>query len=423
MAMTKEEKGWIWYDIANSVYSLIIITTIMPVFFKTYASAGIPDATSTANWGIANSVASLIIALLAPALGAMADRPGRKKRFFAFFLFIGIISTLMLTLIGQGQWFMALVIFTISVVGYSGANVFYDSFLIDVTTHERMDWISSAGYALGYIASVLPMVVILLMFHLGGKDNSLTVTRLAFIITAVWWAALSLPMLKNVKQKYHSGIAEHTVTGSFLQLFKTFREIRKHHNAMIFLGAYFLYIDGIGTIVKMAVPYGQDLGLTPTSLVLVVLGIQIVACPCALLYGRLAGKYTARKLIIAGIIIYTFITFIGSMIPLLQSRDHRLMLFWALAMLIATSQGGVQSLSRSFFGKLIPKENSAEFFGFYNVFGKFATVAGPLLMAIMIELTGQSCFGFLSIGFLFIGGLWLFLKIKPEKITAGTPAV
>ena len=415
MAMTKEEKGWIWYDIANSVYSLIIITTIMPVFFKSYASAGIPDATSTANWGIANSIASLIIALLAPALGAMADRPGRKKRFFAFFLFIGLIATLMLTMIGHGQWVLALVIFTVSVVGYSGANVFYDSFLIDVTTHERMDWISSAGYALGYIASVLPMVIILLMFHLGGSGNSVTVTKLAFVITAVWWGVLSVPMLRNVKQKYHSVDTGQSITGSFLQLFKTFRAIRKYRNAMIFLGAYFLYIDGIGTIVKMAVPYGQDLGLTPASLVLVVLGIQIVACPCALLYGRLAEKYTARRLITAGIIIYTFITFIGSMIPLLQSRDHRLILFWALAMLIATSQGGVQSLSRSFFGKLIPKENSAEFFGFYNVFGKFATVAGPLLMAIMIELTGQSCFGFLSIGFLFIAGLWLFLKIKPEN--------
>ncbi|MHB9138787.1 MAG: MFS transporter [Victivallaceae bacterium] len=415
MAMTKEEKGWIWYDIANSVYSLIIITTIMPVFFKSYASAGIPDATSTANWGIANSVASLIIALLAPALGAMADRPGRKKRFFAFFLLIGLISTLMLTMIGHGQWILALVIFTVSVVGYSGANVFYDSFLVDVTTHERMDWISSAGYALGYIASVLPMVIILLMFHLGGNGNSVTVTKLAFVITAVWWGALSAPMLRNVKQKYHSGDTVRSITGSFLQLFNTFREIRKYRNAMIFLGAYFLYIDGIGTIVKMAVPYGQDLGLTPASLVLVVLGIQIVACPCALLYGRLAEKYTARRLITAGIIIYTFITFIGSMIPLLQSRDHRLILFWALAMMIATSQGGVQSLSRSFFGKLIPKENSAEFFGFYNVFGKFAAVARPLLMAVMIELTGQSCFGFLSIGFLFIAGLWLFLKIKPEK--------
>jgi UMF1 family MFS transporter len=387
----------------------------MPVFFKSYASAGIPDATSTANWGIANSVASLIIALLAPALGAMADRPGRKKRFFAFFLLIGLISTLMLTMIGHGQWILALVIFTVSVVGYSGANVFYDSFLIDVTTHERMDWISSAGYALGYIASVLPMVVILLIFHLGGSGNSVTVTKLAFVITAVWWGVLSVPMLRNVKQKYHSGDTVRSITGSFLQLFNTFREIRKYRSAMIFLGAYFLYIDGIGTIVKMAVPYGQDLGLTPASLVLVVLGIQIVACPCALLYGRLAEKYTARRLIIAGIIIYTFITFIGSMIPLLQSRDHRLILFWALAMLIATSQGGVQSLSRSFFGKLIPKENSAEFFGFYNVFGKFAAVAGPLLMAIMIELTGQSCYGFLSIGFLFIAGLWLFLKIKPEK--------
>lgn len=409
--MTREERSWIFYDVANSAFSLVIITTIMPVFFKTYASSGIPDAVSTANWGFANAIASLVIAVLAPVLGTLADQPGMKKRLFAVFLALGLATTLMLTAIGHGQWLLALIIFVFSVIGFSGANVFYDAFLIDVTTHKRMDWVSSSGFAYGYIGSVIPMIVILVIFYLAGTANSAMAARWAFIITAIWWAAFSIPLLLHVKQKYHSEVFGHSIRGSFRQLAATFRELRKYRNVLVFLGAYFLYIDGVGTIVKMAVPYGHDLGLSATSLVLIVLGIQVVACPCSLLYGYLASKFSTRKLLAVGIAMYTVITFVGSTIPMLASKEHRLIMFWVLAMLIASSQGGVQSLSRSFFGKLIPKENSAEFFGFYNVFGKFATVAGPLLMAVMIQLTGQSSLGFLSIGFLFVAGLLLLLKI------------
>ena len=409
--MTREERSWIFYDVANSAFSLVIITTIMPVFFKTYASSGIPDAVSTANWGFANAIASLVIAVLAPVLGTLADQPGMKKRLFAVFLALGLATTLMLTAIGHGQWLLALIIFVFSVIGFSGANVFYDAFLIDVTTHKRMDWVSSSGFAYGYIGSVIPMIVILVIFYLAGNANSAMAARWAFIITAIWWAAFSIPLLLHVKQKYHSEAFGHSIRGSFRQLAATFRELRKYRNVLVFLGAYFLYIDGVGTIVKMAVPYGHDLGLSATSLVLIVLGIQVVACPCSLLYGYLASKFSTRKLLAVGIAMYTVITFVGSTIPMLASKEHRLIMFWVLAMLIASSQGGVQSLSRSFFGKLIPKENSAEFFGFYNVFGKFATVAGPLLMAVMIQLTGQSSLGFLSIGFLFVAGLLLLLKI------------
>jgi UMF1 family MFS transporter len=422
--LSREERSWIFYDVANSAFSLVIITTIMPVFFKTFAFSGGTDADATAKWGFANALASLVIAILAPVLGTMADQPGMKKRLFAVFLILGLLATVMLTVIAQGQWLLALTLFVISVIGFSGANIFYDAFLVDVSPNKRMDWVSSFGFACGYIGSVIPMVVILVIFYVLGSSNSTAAAKWAFIITALWWAVFSIPLLLHVKQKYHSAEFGRSIIGSFRQLGATFHSLRRHRNAVIFLGAYFLYIDGIGTIVKMAVPYGHDLGMSATNLVLIVLAIQVVACPCSLLYGYLSAKFSTRKLLAVGIAVYTVITFVGSTIPLLASKEHRLIMFWLLAMLIASSQGGVQSLSRSYFGKLIPKANSAEFFGFYNVFGKFAAVAGPLLMAVIIQLTGQSSLGFLSIGLLFVAGLLILLKIddtadneNPQNVT------
>ena len=414
---SREERSWILYDVGNSAFVLVMVTAIMPIFYKDFAASHLPGAISTAHWGFANSAASLILALLSPLLGAMADYEMRKKYFFLFFLIIGLSFTLSLTLVNQGQWLLCLALFVFARIGWAGANVLYDAFIIDVTSKERMDSISAMGYGFGYIGSVIPFVIIIGILLNAGMTDGLPVqaTKTGFIIVAVWWGLLSLPAIKHLKQRHFIASSLSPVTDSFKRLYQTLCEIKKHKQPFLFLGAYFFYIDGVGAIISMSTAYGRDLGFGITTLIGVILFIQLVAFPFTLLFGRLASVFTTKRMLLAGIGIYIVVTLLAFYLPFIEDPKARIYTFWGISFLVASAMGGIQALSRSFFGKLIPPEKSSEFFGFYNVFGKFAAITGPFLMGLVGGLTGDSRWGVLSLLLLFvIGGLLLTLVGKKE---------
>ncbi|MFC2163801.1 MFS transporter [Acidobacteriota bacterium] len=417
--MTKQERSWILYDWANSAYSIAITTAIFPIFFKNVAASGMENYDSTAWLGYGNSIYTLIIALLAPFLGALADYRGNKKKFFFFFLIIGVIATYSLTFISEGEWTKALFIYIISALGFAGGNIFYDSFLVDVTPKERMDWVSTSGYAYGYIGSTIPFVLgiaVILNYGRLGLASSVVATKIAFIITAIWWFLFSVPFIKHVKQVYYVEASTSPFKDSFSRLIKTFKDIKSHKNVFLFLVAYFFYIDGVNTIIKMATAYGTDIGISANSLLVILLAVQIVAFPFALLYGRLAQRFSAKLMLSVGICVYICITLIAFFLPSLPSNQVKMIMFWVVSMLVASSQGGVQALSRSFYAKLIPKEKSAEFFGFYNIFGKFATIIGPFLVGIVSQIARNSSFGVLSIALLFIAGGLVLTRVQEKKV-------
>ena len=420
--MTKEEKSWILYDVANSAFVLIVITTVMPIFFKDVVSKGIANTVATANWGFANSLASLILAVLAPILGTIADYKLLKKKFFIVFLAIGISFTMLLTMVQEGQWLIALMIFVFARIGFAGANLFYDAFLVDVTGKKRMDWVSSCGYAWGYIGGAIPFVAVIVLIVFGkapGSDAVISTisAKAGFFIVGLWWLVFSIPIIKNVQQTHYIETEAHIVRASFRRLLKTFKAIRNYRNAFLFLIAYFFYIDGVGTIITMATSYGRDVGLGVSMLILSILMIQVVAFPFALLFGKLAGKFTTKNMLYAGIGVYLMITMISFFLPSIPSLHMKSVIFWILAFLVATAMGGVQALSRSFFGQLIPAERSAEFFGFYNIFGKFAAISGPFLMGTIGRITGHTRYGILSILVLFIMGAIVLSRVEPNKLT------
>jgi UMF1 family MFS transporter len=414
--LTKEERSWVLYDVANSAFTLIIVTTIMPIFFSNVAAAGFAGSRATALWGYVNSIASLILAVAAPVLGAMSDYPGNKRRIFLAFMGSGVGMTFLFATIGEGMTGYALVLYTIGFVGYAGANLVYDSFLTDVTTDDRMDAVSTRGFAWGYIGSVVPFLVVLfLSLYPDVVGGSLTATRISFGITAVWWLGFSIPMARNVRQRYSVDRDPHPVRDAFRRVGQTFAEIRRHREAFLFLLAYFFFIDGVDTIIRMATSYATEIGFDQAQLIIVILAIQVVAFPFALLYGRLAKRFGTRPMLFAGIGVYFVIVILGFFLPVLPAGRVQNIVFWGMAMLVATSQGGIQALSRSYFGSLIPKEESGKFFGFYNIFGKFAAIMGPFLLGIMANITGESRWGVLSLALLFAVGAILLSRVHKAE--------
>lgn len=415
--MTVQEKSWVLYDVANSAFVLVMVTALMPIFFKDVAAAGMSGAESTALWGYANSTSSLILAILSPILGAMADYKGSKKRFFVSFFMVGIVFTLLLTMVEAGQWLLCLGLFVLARIGWAGANVFYDAFLVDVTSPERMDMISSRGYGYGYVGSVIPFLVIIGLILASGMEQGLPPgpTKTGFVIVALWWLVFSLPAVKHVQQRYYLPATRFPVAESFKRLWQTLKEIRRHRQVFVFLGAYFFYIDGVGTIISMSTAYGRDLGFGVTLLIGVLLFIQLVAFPFALLFGRMATLYSTKRMLFAGIGVYCVATFGAFLLPSIADERLKVVAFWVIAFLVASSMGGLQALSRSYFGRLIPLEKSAQFFGFYNVFGKFAAITGPLLMGVVTHATGESRWGVLSVLGLFLIGAILLSRVEETQ--------
>ena len=409
MKLTKEEKSWILYDCGNSAYSMAITTALFPIVF------GMFNGVNNMDLGYFNSLASILVAVLSPMLGAFADYKDKKKRFFTFFALVGIISTLSFAFIApeSGQWQLLIVMYILSCVGFAGANIFYDSFLVDVTTDEKMDKVSTSGFAFGYIASCIPFAISLVVIFVMGMDKAIGY-QIGFFITALWWGLLTIPMIKDVKQRHYIEPEPNPIGNSFKRLGSTFRQIKDYKIVFLFLIAYFLYIDGVDTIIKMVVPYATSVlgadSLDMFMLLGILLVIQIVAFPCALLYGSLAKKYSTRAMIIVGISTY-IVSCIAAFF--ISEMWH----IFVLGVMIGSAQGGIQALSRSYYGKIIPKERSNEFFGFYNIFGKFAAIIGPFLMALTTTLTGVAKYSILSIIPLFILGLIVFLMLPKDATT------
>ncbi len=409
MKLTKEEKSWILYDCGNSAYSIAITTALLPVVFGMFK-----NVQSSMDLGYFNTIASIIVAVISPVLGTIADYKGMKKKFFAFFAAIGILFTAALALIppASGLWQLLALFYIMTSIGFAGSNIFYDSFLVDVSTDERMDKVSTRGYAFGYIFSVIPFGISLLVVLLMGMDNPIGY-QIGFAITALWWGVLTIPILKNVKQVYYVEPEPDPVKNSFKRLMTTFGNIRQHRTVFLFLIAYFLYIDGVDTIIKMVVPYATSVlgsnALDTFTLLGILLVIQIIAFPFAILYGNLAKKYSARIMIIVGIVTYIIACIAAYFI---SSVWH----IFILGALIGSAQGGIQALSRSYFAKIIPKQNSNEFFGFYNIFGKFAAIIGPALMALTTDITGNAQYSIFSIIPLFVGGLLVFLRLPKDEV-------
>lgn len=390
--LSLQEKSWILYDWANSAYAAIVMASILPVFFKSLTKAsGVAPNIADSYWGYGTSIVTFLVALLAPILGTIGDYKGMKMRLFRVFLVIGITSTAALAF--SPNWLGLLLLYMVSIIGFSGSNLFYDAFIVDVTSEENMDRISTYGYALGYIGgSTIPFVasIALIMFGEQFGIPKATATRISFLLAAIWWVVFSIPILKNVKQVYYIESEPRIILTSFRRLFKTFKSIRAYKHIFLFLVAYFFYIDGVGTIIRMATVYGDSVGIDSTTLILTLLAVQVVAFPFAIIYGSLAKKFGSYKMILVGITMYIIIC-------LFSYRINSALDFWILALLTGTSQGGIQALSRSYYSKMIPKENANEFFGFYDVFGKFAAIIGPALFAIFSQITGHSRYGALSI--------------------------
>lgn len=408
--MTKTEKSWIIYDWANSAFVVTIVTAVLPVYFKDVVAKEISSSYSTAYWGYINTFIALIVAISSPILGSFADYKNNKKKFMIAFVVIGAFASCLLSVVGEGDILLCLVIYMFAGISYFTANIFYDSFLVDVTEESKMDWVSTNGFAWGYIGSTIPFILsiaIILYPSLIGMTSKTASTRLSFIITGLWWFIFSIPLFINVKQIHFIEKPNHAIRESFKRLRETFISVKSNTNVFMFLLAYFFYIDGVSTIFKMAAVYGKDVGVGSSELLIILLVTQFVAFPFALLFGKLASIWSTKKMLLVGILIYTGISIYAFFIK--TSFDY-----WVLAILVATSQGGMQALSRSMYCRMIPKEMSSSYFGIYNIIGKFSAIIGPLMIAVISQITKNSRYGIVSLVILFALGFILLRRTQVE---------
>lgn len=408
---TKLEKYWILYDVGNSAF-IMLVSTIIPIYFNYLAGkAGISEVDYMAYWGYAVSVSTILIALIGPVLGSLADTQNYKKPLFTFFMMIGIIGCAALSL--PTSWILFLAVFVIAKVGYNASLIFYDSMLVDVTTSERLDRVSSHGFAWGYIGSCIPFIlslVFVLMYEQIGISMR-TAMMIAFLITALWWLLVTLPLLKHYQQTHYSPKPEHPIRGSFARLWETLKDIRGQKHIFLYLLSFFFFIDGVYTIIEMATAYGSALGLDTQGLLIALLVTQIVAFPFALLFSRLSKKFETAFLIKVCILAYTAIAIFAIQL------DHQWE-FWLLAICVGMFQGAIQALSRSYFAKIIPAENSGEYFGIYDICGKGASFVGTFLVGLVAQITNQANAGVAILAFMFLIGFLLFCKvdkINPAK--------
>ncbi len=421
---TRAERGWIMYDWANSAFSAIISAIILPNFYTTI-TAGIPEAGP--RWGYATSIATLICAICAPFFGTLGDYKGYKKKLFTIFVLLGVIATGALAF--TSNWQLMLVLYILGTIGFNASCVFYDGFLPDVTTEARMDKVSTYGYGLGYIGgSTIPLLIAMALIMLGENWGipSDVACQISFMITAVWWLVFTIPMWRHVHQVHYTEHQGNVISQSFQRISTVGKRIIKIRPLVYFLIAYFFYIDGVGTIIHMATIFGTNMGLDSNYLIVILLVVQLVAFPFAILYGKMSVKYGVRNMILFGIATYMAVCLVAlGLEPLRLMGEIPLLLgFVVLAFLVGTAQGGIQALSRSFYGKLVPENSANEFFGFFDIFGKFSAVLGPFLFSLVWDSTQQVHLGIIPVLLMFVIGLLLFLKVPSsmKKITLGSHA-
>ena len=434
--MNKDKKavwGWAMYDWANSAFATTVMAGFFPIFFKQYWSCGADVNTSTAQLGLGNSIASIFVAIMAPVLGAIADKGSARKKFLIFFAYLGVLMTAALFLVQKGDWGWAIFVYVMGIIGFSGANIFYDSLLPSVADEDKIDYVSGLGFSMGYLGGGLLFLVTVLMTSMPekfGLSDAGTAVKYAFILVALWWGLFTIFAILWVPEERTTTAPSkgiNFIADGFRQLIGTFKKIRHLKTILLFLFAYWFYIDGVDTIIRMAVDYGMSIGFASKDLIVALLITQFVGFPSALVFGKLGQQWSVRKSIYIAIGVYLFVTVWGTM----MTNKHE---FYILAIIIGLVQGGIQALSRSYYSRLIPKNQAAEYYGFYNMLGKFASILGPVLMGMvgliarrilmppsptpehMIRV-GQlaSRWGIASISLLFIIGAILFFFVDEDK--------
>jgi UMF1 family MFS transporter len=407
---TPEQRAWAWYDWANSVYFTTVITAVFPSFYATYAAAGLEPAQATARFGLITTASVAVVAIVSPILGALADYSGIKKKLLALFMSIGVLACASMAFITEGDIVLASALFFIGNIGVSGSLVFYDSLLPHVATPEQTDRVSAAGYAMGYVSGGLLLLINLawiLQPEAFGFDSNVSAIRASFVAVAVWWAVFSLPLFRRVREPRTIG-APISIVAAFGRLAQTLREIRRYRHAFLMFIAMLLYQDGIQTIIRMAGVYGAEVGIQQTSQIAAFVMVQFVGIPFAFLFGALGSRIGTKRCIFIAIGVYALATVLAFF---MTSVVH----FFILAFMIATVQGGAQALSRALFARLIPRDRTSEFFGFFAVAERFATVFGPAIFTISVMLTGNSKSAILAILGLFVAGAAVLSKVDEAE--------
>ncbi|WP_430787865.1 MFS transporter [Virgibacillus flavescens] len=409
----KTVRSWMLYDFGNSAFSTTIMAAVLPVFYYDVAAAGLDDSLATSYWGYSQSIAVLIVAILAPLLGAISDYSASKKKFLRFFAFMGMIASILLGFIGEGDYMFASLLLIIGTIGFSSANIFYDAFLPEIATDDDMDKISANGFAFGYIGGGILLAINILMilkYQWFGIPNATVASQLSFVSVGIWWFIFSIPLLKNIKEEKKAPVKRDKsyVSIGFTRVTTTFKEIKQYKQLLIFLLAFWMYNDGISTIIKMATIYGRDIGIDSNSLIAALLITQFVGIPFTFLFGWIAKKITAKKALMITLYIYIGIVILGYF---MTTALH----FYLLAVCVGLVQGGAQSLSRSIFGRMVPANKHGEFFGFYGISSKFAAIFGPFLFALVGQLTGSSRLGIISLVVFFVLGIILLRFVNIEK--------
>nr|GIR52238.1 MAG: putative MFS-type transporter YxiO [Gammaproteobacteria bacterium] len=409
--LNKERFSWALYDWANSAFWTTVVAGFFPIFFKSYWASELDGPSSSAVLGTTNSIAGFCIVLMAPILGTIADKAGAKKNFLVFFALLGIIATGSFFFIPSGYWITASILFGVSLLGGSGSNIFYDSLIVDVSDEKKRNIISGFGYGLGYLGGGI-LFVFNVLFYLYpawfGFENEVQAILVSFLTVSIWWFIFTIPLFINVQEQKPSTKTDRLISSSFKELVNTISNISKYKNITIFLIAYWLYIDGVDTITRMSVAYGSDIGLEASTMITALIVVQFIAFPSAIIYGYLAERYGQFLFLAIGIVAYILITINSYFME--TARD-----FYTLAVAIGLVQGGVQSVSRAIFSKMVPPDKVAEFFGFYNFVGKSAVVFGPALVGWVAYLTGDPRNGIFSLLALFIPGLIVLLLVPKSK--------
>ncbi len=411
--LNKSAWSWALYDWANSAFATTVMAGFFPIFFKSYWASNLSDAESTFAIGSVNSLVGLLIAFSAPVLGALADAGDSKRKFIFSFAFLGIIATGYLFFIPESSWKLAVVFYGIGVIGFSGGNIFYDSLLVTVSKEKERNRVSALGFSLGYLGGGILFLLNVAMFlypNWFGLENQIEAVLWSFLSVAVWWLIFSLPIYLNVKEPVQNTSKKQintVIADAFENLLNTAKSIKKFKSAVIFLLAYFLYMDGVDTIIRMATSYGSDIGLSATSMIQALLLTQFIGFPATLVFGYYADRFGYKYSLTFAIIVYIFVV-------LFSSQMDTALEFYIIASVIGLVQGGVQAISRSFFSTLIPENKAAEFFGFYNFIGKSSVFLGPFMVSGIALITGSPSYGILSLLILFIPGL-ILLWLVPEK--------